>query len=67
VLVNRLNLFWNLGWEAVPDHLTRKEPLDRVVSKYWMRLKTQEVRESVLVRSTACHGPLRDAALSRCA
>jgi len=30
VLVNRLNLFWNLGWEAVPEHLTRKEPLDRV-------------------------------------
>ncbi len=30
VLVNRLNLFWNLGWEAVPEYLTRKEPLDRV-------------------------------------
>ncbi len=30
VLVNRLNLFWNLGWEAVPEHLVRKEPLDRV-------------------------------------
>ena len=30
VLVNRLNLFWNFGWEAVPEHLTRKEPLDRV-------------------------------------
>jgi hypothetical protein len=30
VLINRLNLFWNLGWEAVPEHLTRKEPLDRV-------------------------------------
>ena len=30
VLINRLNLFWILGWEAVPEHLTRKEPLDRV-------------------------------------
>ena len=30
VLVNRLNLFWNLGWEAVPEYLTQKEPLDRV-------------------------------------
>ena len=30
VLVNRLNLFWNFGWEAVPEHLTCKEPLDRV-------------------------------------
>src|SRR5208283_3394327 len=30
VLVNRLNLFWNLGWEAVPEHLVRREPLDRV-------------------------------------
>ena len=30
VLVNRLNLFWNLGWEAVPEHLVGKEQLDRV-------------------------------------
>ena len=30
VLVNRLNLFWNLGWEALPEHLTGKEPLDRI-------------------------------------
>jgi hypothetical protein len=30
VFVNRLNLFWNLGWKAAPEHLTRKEPLDRV-------------------------------------
>jgi PRTRC genetic system ThiF family protein len=30
VLVNRLNLFWNLGWEALPEHLTGKEPLDRM-------------------------------------
>ena len=30
VLVNRLNLFWNLGWEALPEHLSGKEPLDRV-------------------------------------
>src|SRR4029077_12247297 len=29
VLVNRLNLFWNLGWEAWPEHLSGKEPLDR--------------------------------------
>jgi ribulose kinase len=36
-----------------------------VVSKFWMRLETQQVGESVLVRSTACHGPLRDATLSR--
>jgi len=27
VLVNRLNLFWNLGWEAVPEHLLCREPL----------------------------------------
>jgi len=30
VLVNRLNLFWNLGWEALPEHLSGKEPLDRI-------------------------------------
>ncbi len=30
VLVNRLNLFWNLGWEAVPEHLVGKEQLGRV-------------------------------------
>jgi PRTRC genetic system ThiF family protein len=30
VLVNRLNLFWNLGWEALPEHLRGKEPLDRI-------------------------------------
>ena len=42
---------------------TRTHP---VVSKYWMQLKTQEVRESVLPRSTACHSPLRPATLSRC-
>jgi len=30
VLVNRLNLFWNLGWEALPEHLTGKEPIDRI-------------------------------------
>jgi PRTRC genetic system ThiF family protein len=30
VLVNRLNLFWNLGWEAVPEHLVGKQRLDRV-------------------------------------
>src|SRR2546428_3784537 len=30
VLVNRLNLFWNLGWEASPEHLSGKEPLDRI-------------------------------------
>jgi PRTRC genetic system ThiF family protein len=29
VLVNRLNLFWNLGWEAVPEHLVGKQRLDR--------------------------------------
>ena len=29
VLVNRLNLFWNLGWEAWPEQLQRKQPLDR--------------------------------------
>ena len=29
VLVNRLNLFWNLGWEALPEHMSGKEPLDR--------------------------------------
>ena len=28
-LVNRLNLFWNLDWEALPEHLQRKQPLDR--------------------------------------
>ena len=30
VLVNRLNLFWNLGWEASPEHLSGKEALDRI-------------------------------------
>jgi len=30
VLVNRLNLFWNLGWEALPEHLGGKSPLDRI-------------------------------------
>jgi len=30
VLVNRLNLFWNLGWEALAEHLTGKEPLARI-------------------------------------
>ena len=25
VLVNRLNLFWNLGWEALAEHLTGKD------------------------------------------
>jgi PRTRC genetic system ThiF family protein len=30
VLVNRLNLFWNLGWEALPEHLGGKGPLDRI-------------------------------------
>ena len=30
VLVNRLNLFWNLAWEALPEHLSGKEPLDRI-------------------------------------
>jgi ankyrin repeat protein len=37
-----------------------------VVSKNWMRLRTQEVRESVLLRYAACHSPLQDATLSRC-
>ena len=35
-----------------------------VVSKYWMRLNTQEVRGSVQPSSTAYHKPLRDATLS---
>ena len=30
VLVNRLNLFWNLGWEAVPEHLNGKPRLDGI-------------------------------------
>ncbi len=30
VLVNRLNLFWNLGWEALSEHLSGREPLDRI-------------------------------------
>ena len=30
VLVNRLNLFWNLGWDALPEHLSGKDSLDRV-------------------------------------
>ena len=30
VLVNRLNLFWNLDWEALPEHLSGKEALDRI-------------------------------------
>jgi len=30
VLVNRLNLFWNLGWDAVPEHLAGKQRLDRI-------------------------------------
>jgi PRTRC genetic system ThiF family protein len=30
VLVNRLNVFWELAWEAVPVHLTENRPLTRV-------------------------------------
>jgi len=30
VLMNRLNLFWNLGWEASPEQLSGKAPLDRI-------------------------------------
>ena len=30
VLVNRLNLFWNLSWEAVPEHLNGKRRLDGI-------------------------------------
>src|SRR5713226_5790690 len=30
VLVNRLNIFWELDWEAVPEHLTENQPLTRV-------------------------------------
>ncbi len=30
VLVNRLNVFWELDWEAVPEHLTENQPLTRV-------------------------------------
>jgi len=29
VLVNRLNLFWGLDWEAVPEHLTAGKRIDR--------------------------------------
>ncbi len=29
VLVNRLNVFWELDWEAVPEHLTENRPLTR--------------------------------------
>ena len=29
VLVNRLNVFWELDWEAVPEHLTDNRPLTR--------------------------------------
>jgi hypothetical protein len=35
-----------------------------VVSKNWMRLKTQEVRESFQPGSNAYHRPLRDVTLS---
>ena len=45
------------------DH-TKTEETDAVVSKYWMRLNTQEVRGSVQPSSTAYHKPLRDATLS---
>lgn len=30
VLVNRLNMFWELDWEAVPEHLTEDHALTRV-------------------------------------
>ncbi len=30
VLVNRLNLFWDMEWEAVPEHLVGKQRHDRV-------------------------------------
>jgi PRTRC genetic system ThiF family protein len=30
VLVNRLNIFWELDWEAVPEHLTENQPLTRM-------------------------------------
>ena len=30
VLVNRLNMFWELDWEAVPEHLTKNRPLTHV-------------------------------------
>lgn len=30
VLVSRLNLFWNLNWHAVPQHLCSRTGLDRV-------------------------------------
>ncbi len=29
VLVNRLNLFWDLDWEAVPEHLTAGKRIER--------------------------------------
>ncbi|MGB9486858.1 MAG: hypothetical protein WCD04_12200 [Terriglobia bacterium] len=34
VFVNRLNLFWNLGWKAAPEHWTRKERGGRRTSSY---------------------------------
>lgn len=30
VLVNRLNVFWELEWDAIPEHLTENRPLTRV-------------------------------------
>jgi PRTRC genetic system ThiF family protein len=27
VLVNRLNIFWGLDWQAVPDHVTENQPI----------------------------------------
>jgi PRTRC genetic system ThiF family protein len=30
ILVSRLNLFWNLNWQAIPDHFCSRTSLDRV-------------------------------------
>jgi PRTRC genetic system ThiF family protein len=29
VLVNRLNVFWELDWQAIPEHLTENQPFTR--------------------------------------
>jgi PRTRC genetic system ThiF family protein len=62
VLVNRLNIFWGLDWEAVPEHLTENHPIRRadIVIGCVDTRAARAVIERQTSRSSAEHGYVMD-------
>lgn len=55
VLVNRLNLFWNLDWHAVPEHLTAKSEMnyDLVIGCVDTRSARRLIKDKVTGRGSS--------------